>query len=153
MPERNIYKYAEKCLYDYPMNLSRLKVLNEDLRVLRAGSDVHAQQYDKLTGQYYIAYDPVASYVEKLDRLESQIKRIERNSVPITSLIQDLNTPNATDKSKYLDYVKILELYYFGANPLDIVAQELHCSRSTLFYKHRELVRLTIGYLGLTSFP
>ena len=149
MTDRNIYRYAEKCLYDYPMNKSRLKILMEDLRVLRAGSDVHVQQYDKVTGQYYIAYDPVSSYVEKIDRLESLIKRIERNSAPITSLIQDLKTPNATDKSKYLDYVKILELYYFGGNPLDVVAQNIHCSRSTLFYKRRELVRMTIGYLGI----
>ena len=84
------------------MNKSRLKILMEDLRVLRAGSDVHVQQYDKVTGQYYIAYDPVSSYVEKIDRLESLIKRIERNSAPITSLIQDLKTPNATDKPVHI---------------------------------------------------
>ena len=148
MPERNIYKYAEKCLYDYPMNLSRLKVLHEDLRVLRAGSDVHAQ-----TGQIYIVFDPVSSYVEKLDRLESQIKRIERNTTPITTLHNDLTQSSKSGSNRKADYLKILDLYYFDGSSLDFVVQALHCSRSTLFYKRRELVRLTIGYLGLTNFP
>ena len=70
----NVYRYAEKCLYSYPVNKARLKVLTEDLRVLRTGSDVHAQQYDKITGQGYIVFDPVASYVERIDKLESQIR-------------------------------------------------------------------------------
>ena len=42
MQAREIFKFTEKCLYNYKANLSRIGVLEEDLRVLRAGSDVHA---------------------------------------------------------------------------------------------------------------
>ena len=144
----NVYRYVEKCLYSYPVNKARLKVLTEDLRVLRTGSDVHAQQYDKITGQGYIVFDPVASYVERIDKLESQIRYIERVTTPITQLIQELNNPKIKSNSKYSDFRIILDLYYFSGNPIDIVAQEIHCSRTTLFNKRIALVKMAVGYLG-----
>ena len=149
MSKYNVYGYAEKCLRNYHANQARIKILTDDLRILRAGSDVQAQQYDKSTGQFYIGFDPVISYVDKVLALESQIRRLERNTKPITQLIQDLRTPYALDKSRNTDYLKIIELYYFGGNSLDAVSQEMHCSRSTLFYRRRGLIQLTVGYLGI----
>ena len=146
MANFNPYKFAEKCLYDYRMNNARLKVLTEDLRVLRSGTDAHIQQYDKPTGQLYIMYDPVASYVERIDALENKIKRIERNTTPITTLRNDLQQASISNCNKKNDYLK--DLYYFDGNSLDSVAQELHCSRSTLYHRRRGLVTMAVHYLG-----
>ena len=45
MKVSGIFRLTEKLLFSYKDNLARLEILREDLRVLRASGDVHAQSY------------------------------------------------------------------------------------------------------------
>ena len=146
MKAREIFKFTEKCLYNYKANLSRIGVLEEDLRVLRAGSDVHAQSYQLTFGFCGDNSDPVSRYVEKIESLENQIKRLRRNTAPITELINDMST--AKEGTKNYDYKMLIELFYFGGLLLSEIADELHKSRRTLSQRRQSLVLKAAGYLG-----
>ena len=149
MKSDEIFRYTEKCLYNYHENLARLDVLKEDLRVLRCSSDVKAQSYQLtffFTGEHS---DPVARYVEKIERLEAQIKRLQRSTAPITKLIEDLKNLSNNVNSRIKEYEKVLELFYFGGVSLSEIAAELHRSRRTISARRHSLVMKAAGYLGL----
>lgn len=147
MKDKVKFRYAEKCLYDYRTNLSRIEVLSEDLRVLRSGGDVHGLSYQMTFNFGADASDPVLEHVAKIQKLENQIKNLERVTRPITKLIHDLST--AKQGSINQELMKILELFYVGGMLLSDVMDELHRSRRTLSSRRYELVIKTIRYLGL----
>lgn len=47
--QRKIFRYIEKCLYNYPTNLIKLAGLVEELNIIRSVGDVNGQSYD-ITG-------------------------------------------------------------------------------------------------------
>lgn len=141
-----IFRYAEKCLYEYHSNLARLEVLREDLRVLRASYDFSSKSYQSTGTSCGTASDPVANHVIKIQELEAQIKRLERNTEPITKLI---NSMELKKHSKGCEYKKILELFYFEEISLSEIAVRLKKSRQTISKRRQALVFKTISYLGL----
>ena len=147
MRDKSKFRYAEKCLYNYKTNLARLEVLNEDLRVLRSGGDIKGVTY-QLTFNFGDNYsDPVFNHVAKIEKLESQIKKLERITRPITKLIQELSTAKQGTINQELK--KIFELFYVSGLLLSDVANELHRSYRTLSSRRYKLVIRTIEYLGL----
>ena len=110
------FRLAEKCLYDYPKNLKRIEILTEDLKILKLNGDVHAQTYQTF-GSHSEISDPVAKHYAKIEALENQIKRLQRNTAPITRLLVDLQRFRQSKRIK--DYQQILELFYFGGLYLD----------------------------------
>ena len=76
MSEQNKYRYAEKCLYEYKRNLAGLKVLREDLRVLQAGTDVHAQSYQLTFGFSGTVSDPVHARLVTIEGIEERIRKL-----------------------------------------------------------------------------
>ena len=149
MSEQNKYRYAEKCLYEYKRNLAGLKVLREDLRVLQAGTDVHAQNYQLTFGFSGTVSDPVHARLVKMEKLEERIKWLERVTKPIELLIGDLTAPEVLEYSNSKGLMEILRLVYFGQNPADAVIEELKITRRTFYRQRRELVNMTISYLAL----
>ena len=147
--ELNKYRYAEKCLYEYKRNLAGLKVLREDLRVLQAGTDVHAQNYQLTFGFSGTVSDPVHARLVKIEKLEERIKWLERVTKPIELLICDLTAPEVLEYSNSKGLMEILRLVYFGQNPADAVIEELKIARRTFYRQRRELVNMTISYLAL----
>ena len=147
--EQDKYRYAEKCLYEYKRNLAGLKVLREDLRVLQAGTDVHAQSYQLTFGFSGTVSDPVHARLVKMEKLEERIKWLERVTKPIELLIGDLTAPEVLEYSNSKGLMEILRLVYFGQNPADAVIEELKIARRTFFNRRRELVNMTISYLAL----
>ena len=149
MKRNEIFRYAEKCLYEYHSNLARLEILREDLRVLRASFDFQSKSYQSAVAHYGTVSDPVANHVIKIQELEAQIKRLERNTEPITKLIESINTMELKKYSKGNEYKKILELFYFSEFSLSEVASKLKKSRQTISKRRQALVHKAVGYLGL----
>ena len=147
--ERDNFRYAEKCLYEYKRNVAGLKVLREDLRVLKSGLDVHAQNYQykiDFTGTYS---NPVHARLEKIDGVEERIRRLTRITEPITQLMADITAPEVLEYSENKNLMEILRLMYFGKNPPDAIMEDLRISRTTFFKQRRELVNMTISYLAI----
>ena len=149
MRERDKFRYAERCLYDYKRNVAGLKVLREDLRVMRSGLDVQAQNY-----QYKLEFtgtvsDPVQARLLKIETIEERIRQLERYTLPIGQLIEDITAPEVLEYSENKSLMGILRLLYFGKNPPDAVMEELKLGRRTFYRQRRELVNMTASYLAL----
>ena len=138
MQEKNKYRYTEKCLYEYKRNLSAINVLREDLRVERAGTDVHVQNYQLSFG-----------FNGEPDTLTERIQRLERYTQPVTQLIADLNAPENLKNSENKMLLDILKLLYFGKNTVEDILYEMHIGRRTFTRKRRQLVLMALGYLAL----
>ena len=146
MNVRESFRFVEKCLYNYPANLARIEVLKEDLRVLRAYGDTRSPSI-QLTFNFSNTYsDPVVAHVEKVQRLEAQIQRLERITKPITKLMEDVKRMKGTN---HLEQKEILEQFYFSGVPLSEVADSLHRSKRTLSRRRKFLVYKIMEYLGL----
>lgn len=140
MKQKDRFRYAEKCLYEYQQNMSGLEVLREDLKKERAGTDVHAQNYEVMPGATGQPSNPVQSRVMRIEHIEGQIKQLERWTKPVTQMIENL-------KNEVLN--KILEQMYFNRMERGLIISELKVSRRTFYYKRRELVYIAISYLAL----
>ena len=149
MSEQNKYRYAEKCLYEYKRNLAGLKVLREDLRVLQAGTDVHAQNYQYSLEFTGTASDPVHARMVKIESLEERIRVLERYTRPIEQLMEDITAAEVLEYSENKPLMEILRLLYFGKNPPESVMEELKLGRRTFYRYRRELVNMTASYLAL----
>ena len=149
MKEKDKFRYAEKCMYKYMKNLACLKILKDDLKIQRAGNDVHAQNYESAGGLTGEPSSPVHSYVVSVETLECRIRYLERQTKPITNLLEDLNSTEMLDGSKKANMMQILTLMYFGENKPKQVIEELKMPKRTFTRRRNELVHLAIAYLGL----
>ena len=149
MQDKNKFRYAEKCLYEYKRNMAGLKVLRDDLRVLEAGTDVHAQNYQYSLGFTGEPSNPVEARQMKIDKLHERIQRLERYTAPITELIEDLSSEDALNGSNNIALMEVLRLVYFGGNTLDAVSEKMKVTRRTLTRIRHQLICVVIGYLAL----
>lgn len=148
MQEKNKFRHAEKCLYEYKRNIAALDVLREDLRVEKAGSDVHAQSYQLSFGFSGEPSNPVENRLIKIENLESKIRLLERYTKPVTQLMNDLDAPENLQGSDNELLLNILKLLYFGKNTIEAILDELHIARRTFARKRRDLVLMTAQYLA-----
>ncbi len=149
MKEKDKFRYAEKCMYEYKRNMAGLKILREDLRVMQAGLDVHAQNYQytfNFTGE---VSNPVQSRLMKIESIEERIRKLERLTSPITQLIEDLTAPEVLEYSDNKVLMALMKLLYFGNNPSESIIAELNIARRTFFRQRRELVNMAVSYLAL----
>ena len=149
MKQKDKFRYAEKCLYEYKRNMACLEILREDLRIERAGSDVHVQNY-----QYTIDFtgthsNPVQARMIKIEQLEERIRKLERWTKPITQLEKDLTSAESLDTSRNKELYEVMKLMYFGKNQPDAIIEELKVARRTFYNRRRELVYTAISYLAL----
>lgn len=149
MRERDKFRYAERCLYDYKRNAAGLRVLREDLRAARAGFDVHAQNYQYSLEFTGTASDPVHARMVKIESLEERIRVLERYTRPIEQLMEDITAAEVLEYSENKPLMEILRLLYFGKNPPESVMEELKLGRRTFYRYRRELVNMTASYLAL----
>jgi len=148
MNDKNKFRYAEKCLYEYKRNIAALDVLRDDLKIERASTDVHAQSYQLSFGFNSEPSNPPESRLIKIENLESKIKLLERRTKPITQLMADLNAPENLKGSDNKLLLDILKLLYFGKNTINAIMNELYISRRTFARKRRDLVLLAADYLA-----
>ena len=144
----NAYRYAERCLFDFPDNKARLQSLQEMLEILEKGASVKAQNYDAfLSGGG--PSNPVAARVEHIEQLRDEVKRLEQKVNPIQRFVNDLKAHYVLNDSPKTDMLKIMQLYYFGRNALETVANELDLAMRTFYRKRQEIVKRAIYYMGL----
>ena len=149
MKQKDKFRYAEKCLYEYKRNMACLEILREDLRVERAGSDVHVQNYQYTIDFNGIHSNPVQARMIKIEQLEERIRKLERWTKPITQLEKDLTSAESLDTSRNKELYEVMKLMYFGKNPPDAIIEELKIARRTFYNRRRELVYTAISYLAL----
>lgn len=149
MTESNFqFRFAERCLYDYKTNVARLEVLRADLRTLDAMSSAKGQAYDGFPCPGLLR-DAVSARLERIEGVEQDILHLERRTLPIRRLYDDLREDYVLEGSSKAILRGILELFYLGENTREATAEELGLSRASFFRKKEELVRLSIRYLGL----
>ncbi|MBR0074266.1 MAG: hypothetical protein IJP96_00745 [Synergistaceae bacterium] len=148
MKQKDKFRYAEKCLYEYKRNLAGLEILREDLRVVKS-SDVHAQNYQLVFGFGGQPSNPEEAKLMKIESIEHKIQTLERTTIPITKMINDLNSPENLKGSNNEILFNILKLMYFGGNTPGIIIEKLNIAKRTFTRKRTELVFLTIDYLVL----
>lgn len=149
MKQKDKFRFAEKCLYEYKKNIACLDILRDDLKVEKSGTAVHAQNYQlsfNFTGE---PSDPVQARLLKIGALEDKIRRLERYTKPITQLIKDLDTSEALDESDNKILLEILRFMYFAKNKPKIIREKLILSERTFSIRRCELVRLAGDYLCL----
>ena len=140
-------RFAERCLYDYKTNVARLEVLRADLKILDSASSVKGQNYDGLPCLGHL-WDAVSARLERIENLEEDIRYLERKTEPIRRLYDDLRAGYVLEGSPKTILRGILELFYLGENTWQATAEELGLGRTSFFEKRKELVELTIRYLG-----
>ena len=143
--KKDVFRFVEKCLHDYNANLSRISVLQDDIRLLRMGGDIHGQSYETIVSNGKLS-DPVSKHVEKLERLEKEVSRLKRLTTPITKLIDDLKKSRS---QKFSEYLSIITLFYFKSFTISDIALEIKKSPRTVSTRRRELVMLAARYLGI----
>ena len=148
MKQKDKFRYAEKCLYEYKRNLAALNVLKEDLHVIEIGTDVHAQNYQLSLNFTGTPSNPVQARLLKIETIKERIQQLERFTTPITSLINDLDIPENLNGSENQLLLEILKLLYFGKNTIDAVLEELRIAKRTFTRKRRKLIFMVIDYLA-----
>ena len=148
MTEREYpFRFAERCLYDYLENVARLEALRADLRTLDALSSAKGQTYDALPCLGYLR-DAVSARLERIERVEQDILHLERRTLPVRRLHNDLRESYVLEGSPKMILRRILELFYLGENTWQATAEELGLGKTSFFQKRKELVELAIRYLG-----
>ena len=147
--QKDKFRYAEKCLYEYKRNLAALNILRDDLRVAQADTDVRAQNYQLTFGFGGEPKNPEEARMIKIEGIERRIQILERYTKPITQLMNDLNAPENLDGSDNEMLIQILKLMYFGRNNPTAIMCELNIAGRTFSRKRRELVFMTIDYMAV----
>ncbi|MBR1603693.1 MAG: hypothetical protein IJ667_09665, partial [Synergistaceae bacterium] len=144
----DMFKYAEKCLYEYKRNLAALEILRQELQSERNSTDVHGQNYKDALSFTGTPSNPVLNRLVRIEKLEERIRQLEHYTEPVTRLIADLKAPYVREGSQKAELHSIMELYYFGQNSVAIILSELHISRQSMFRHRRTLVKTLMGYMG-----
>lgn len=148
MQQKDKFRYAEKCLYEYKRNMAALNILREDLKVVQADTDCHAQSYQLTFGFGGEPKNPEEARVIKIEGIERKIQMLERYTKPITQMMADLNAPENLEGSDNKLLLQVLKLMYFGKNTPTAIMCELNIADRTFSRKRRELVFLTLDYLA-----
>ena len=149
MKKTNTYRFAEKCLYEYPANSAKLNALYDELELLRISSDVRRHSYEVGNNVKGSHSEPVSAYVERIESVEHAILNVKRYVDPITNLKTDLNCAYILANSKAEECRKILYLHYFGKNAMQSILSRMNISKSVFYERRKYLVQQAIKYLGL----
>ena len=137
------YKRAEKSLRGYKINTARLDELRAELKELQAGSDIHAQDYSGRILTVAGGADPVCAYVQKILNLEHRISVLERYTLPVHQLREDLlRSTDAASRHMLL----ILEQHYLAGVPMTRLLEITGWNKSTFYSRRFSLVSLAVSY-------
>ena len=148
MKKTDTYRFAEKCLYEYPANSAKLDALYDELTLLRSSSDVRGHSYEVGNNEGSHS-EPVSAYVERIESVEHAIQSVKRYVDPITHLKAALSCSYVLSNSKAGECREILNLHYFGKNSMQAILSHMNISKSVFYERRKYLVQLAIKYLGL----
>ena len=143
MTEQERLWKVERCLRNYKINTARLEQLRAELIELREGTDIHAQDYRGRVMSGAVGADPVSSYVHRVINIEHRISVLERYTLPVQQLREDLQRSTDTASRNLL---LILEQHYIGSVPMTRMLEVTGWNRSTFYSRCYSLVSLAVGY-------
>lgn len=143
----NEFRYIEKCLFNYPLNMAQLKILQADLTVLKASYDFQSRSYLTNKTSSTPPSSPVEKHLEKIQVCENKIKKLECMTEGVTIFINELRARKNFQRNR--EYKKLLDLFYFGGASLAEIAKNLKMSRATIFRRRREIVGKVASYLRM----
>lgn len=146
MSDKTNFRYAERCLYEYPENCIRLEALKKALEELRDSASVRGQSYEPVGRGG--AGDPVGNRAQRIADLESEVQRLEAVTMPISLLRRDLTKDYVLPNSEKDEMGRIMALCYFGANSNAAVAMKLGMSEKSVYRVRCRLVKKVIRCLG-----
>lgn len=139
------FKFAEKCLYEYPENCLRLARLREKLAGLYASTTAGTQGWEAAHGGGFA--DPVAVRELKILSLEDEIKLLTKRVESIARLLHILDAPALEDSS--LDgLAKLIRLWYFARTRREKIAEAMGVSERAVYRLRKKAVDLTLKYMG-----
>ena len=144
------FRFAERCLYEYPGNVARLEQRRAQLAELRSTSTCRAQGYEAIDHSGGPG-DPVAARAVKIQDTEEEIARLERRTAPITALMSALDAPFVLEGTANAELAKVARWYYFGKMSKAAAAEKLKVDRRTFYRLRARLVELTGKYIELVD--
>ena len=133
--------YVERCLWEYRDNLAAIEMMREEMAELQS---LRVQTYAGGGGQAKgVAADPVLDVCERVLKLEQKIKRLERETTPITLMQETLLGSDI----RICQMREILKLRYFEHESKDKVVSSLCVSEATYFRRCSELKQLARKYI------
>ena len=123
---------VEKILYSYFENLAKQERIQKELKKLMS---VHGMQMEKNVGDVIV--DPVARRMDEVERLEAELKKIERWTVPVTRLVRDLPE----------ELLYLLNGHYFRRQQWKALRRKKGWSEAKCWRKKKELLRVAEEYL------
>ena len=139
------FRYAESCLYNYQLNLSKIKTLSEKLESLEQSSSVKAQSYEAMSFGGEVSR-PVEQRAMSIINLQDQLKKLECCTHPIARMVEDLGKDYGLGDTPDKNFL-LLELRYFAKGTWTQIAQKMQVSEETLKYWRQRLIRQAIEYL------
>lgn len=144
----DMFKYAERCLYEFQGNRARIEKLRETLAALYMSTSMRGQAWEE-TQHNGEPGNPVAVRGLRIVTLEEEIKRLTGRVEPIEKLMTALEVPFVLEGTPLERLPKLIRLWYFAKLPRDRIASTLGVSRSAMFRLRQKAVELTRKYLGV----
>ena len=144
MKSSDQFRRAEKILRNYRLNCARLEYLKSELEKLRGASDIRVQDYSGRMSAAAVHSNPVDTYVQKILTLEHRISVLERYTLPVERLHDDLRKSSDTMSRHCL---RILEDYYLGGLTVSRMLEITRWSKSTFYSRRLSLVSLAVEYV------
>lgn len=142
------FRFAESCLYNYQLNLSKLATLSDKLEMLERGLSVKAQSYEAMPCGGDISR-PVEQRALQIADIESQIANLKYCTQPIARMMNSLKREYGIDDALNKKILELVELRYFARGSWPQIADKLQVSIDTLKYWRQQVVELTIEHLCL----
>ncbi len=144
MKSSDPFRRTEKILHNYRLNCARLEHLKNELDDLRRAGDVRIQDYSGRLSAGIGNANPVDTYVQKILTLEHRISVLEKYTVPIARLRDDLR--KSTDAMSR-HYLRILEDYYLGGLTVSRIVEITRWNKSTFYSRRLSVVSLATSYI------
>ena len=144
MKSSDPFRKTEKILHSYRLDCARLEYLRIELEELRRAGDVRIQDYSGRLSAGSNNANPVDTYVQKILNLEHKISVLERYTVPVAQLYEDLQSSTDT-MSRHM--LRILEYFYFGGVTVSRILELTHWSKNTFYSRRLSLVNLAVSYI------
>jgi len=140
------FRYAEKCLYDYPLNCAKLERQTEKLEELCATSAATVQGYER-GGHCGEPGNPVMRRALGVVALEGEVERLRRKVEPVKEVLRALDSPFVVDGTALEGLAKLARMYYFAKRPKGDVVKGLGVTRQTVYNMRLRLVHMVIKYI------
>ncbi len=131
--------YVERCLWDYRDNLASIEIMREELAGLMS---VNGHDYGGSNAG--VSGDPVSKVCERVMRLERNIKKAEKMTVPITRMAEGL----CGSDLRIHQMREVLRLRYFEHENKETVIRTAGISEKTYYRRCGDIKRMARKYFG-----